>query len=137
MARPRAKKATTAKRGTMRAQSSRSRRGRFVCPECGRVFQRPQALGAHRRQAHGVVGTSKRTLSRRSTNPGAKPERTVAAQSPATSRTAGRRQSTSDGEVDRDQLLRALFPAGIPARESVIRELNSWLDQAERLARAR
>jgi hypothetical protein len=37
--------------------------------------------------------------------------------------------------VDRDALLRALFPNGIPARESVIRDLNAWLDQAERLAR--
>jgi hypothetical protein len=35
---------------------------------------------------------------------------------------------------DRDGLLRALFPNGIPASESVIRDLNAWLDQAERLA---
>jgi hypothetical protein len=31
-------------------------------------------------------------------------------------------------------LLRALFPNGIPAKESVIREVNAWLDQAERLS---
>jgi hypothetical protein len=32
-------------------------------------------------------------------------------------------------------LLQALFPGGIPARENVIRELNAWLNQGERLAR--
>jgi hypothetical protein len=37
--------------------------------------------------------------------------------------------------VDRDALLQALFPNGIPARESVIREVNGWLDEAERLAK--
>ncbi len=36
--------------------------------------------------------------------------------------------------VDRDALLQTLFPNGIPARESLIRELNNWLDQAEQLA---
>ena len=43
-----------------------------------------------------------------------------------------RRQS-----VDRDALLATLFPRGIPAREDVIRAVNNWLDEAERLARAR
>jgi len=28
-----------------------------------------------------------------------------------------------------------LFPNGVPPRESVIRDLNAWLDEAERLAR--
>jgi len=32
-------------------------------------------------------------------------------------------------------LLKALFPNGIPPREDVIRAVNSWLDDAERLAR--
>jgi hypothetical protein len=43
----------------------------------------------------------------------------------------GRRQSA----LDRDALLQALFPNGIPAQEQVIRDINAWLDQAERLAR--
>jgi hypothetical protein len=68
------------------------------------------------------------------TSPTAKP--------PAAS-TAGRggRRSTesraraSSGTVNRDSLLQALFPSGIPARESVIRDVNSWLDEAERLAK--
>jgi hypothetical protein len=37
--------------------------------------------------------------------------------------------------VDRDALLGALFPNGVPAREAVIRAANRWLDQAEELAR--
>jgi len=45
--------------------------------------------------------------------------------------------SRSDGAVDRDGLLQTLFPDGIPAKENVIRSLNSWLDEAERLARMR
>jgi hypothetical protein len=31
-------------------------------------------------------------------------------------------------------LLRELFPNGLPAREAVIRAVNRWLDEAERLA---
>jgi hypothetical protein len=31
-------------------------------------------------------------------------------------------------------LLSTLFPNGMPARETVIREVNAWLAQAERLA---
>jgi hypothetical protein len=37
--------------------------------------------------------------------------------------------------ADRDALLKALFPNGIPPREDVIRAVNSWLDDAERLTR--
>jgi hypothetical protein len=40
-----------------------------------------------------------------------------------------------DGAVNRDALLQTLFPNGVPPRESVIRDLNAWLDEAERLAR--
>jgi len=40
-----------------------------------------------------------------------------------------------DGAVSRDALLQTLFPNGVPPRESVIRDLNAWLDEAERLAR--
>ncbi len=45
--------------------------------------------------------------------------------------------SAGRGEVNRDALLRSLFPNGIPAREDAIREVNAWLDQAERLAQMR
>jgi hypothetical protein len=44
---------------------------------------------------------------------------------------------TRDGQtvVDRDQLLRTLFPNGVPPQEDVIRRLTSWLDEVERLAK--
>jgi hypothetical protein len=119
----------------------------FVCPECGRTFTRAAALGAHRRQAHGVAGRSSQPLSagvRRSANAvraGAKTQRrrTRATQTRRTAPTSRSRRSNSrtDGTVNRDALLQALFPAGIPAKESVVRSVNSWLDEAERLARMR
>jgi len=39
--------------------------------------------------------------------------------------------------VDRDALLKSIFPAGVPAREEVIRAATGWLDDAERLAQMR
>ena len=41
--------------------------GEVVCPECGRTFKRPSALGAHRWQAHRVAGSSPQARSRRRT----------------------------------------------------------------------
>jgi uncharacterized C2H2 Zn-finger protein len=105
----------------------------FKCPECGRTFARAQALGAHRNRAHGVAGSSrsaaaaKRSRATRSTTRAAA-ARATARRRPATTPRATRRT------VDRDALLRALFPAGIPPRENLISDLNAWLDEAERLA---
>jgi hypothetical protein len=49
-----------------------------------------------------------------------------------------RRSSVGQGlAVDRDGLLQSLFPTAIPAREDAIRQVNAWLDEAERLARMR
>ena len=137
----------------------------LVCPECGRTFARPAALGAHRRAAHGVAGASRGTDTStaagtgrdRSPGRGQPSRRTRSASStgtgtrsrPADSGQRGDREAsgpsvaerTQDGAtaaaVDRDALLQALFPQGIPAREHVLRGINSWLDEAERLARMR
>jgi uncharacterized C2H2 Zn-finger protein len=114
--------------------------GDFKCPECGRTFTRAAALGAHRRQAHGVAGATTRARSAR------RPRRTAAAaKSSAAAATTRRRRPNRaaasstrgrrDGSVDRNALLQQLFPNGIPAKEEVIREVNNWLDEAERLAR--
>ena len=51
-----------------KAKGSSTASGQFTCPECGRTFTRAQALGAHRRQAHGVVGTSKTATRRKATS---------------------------------------------------------------------
>ena len=119
----------------------------FTCPECGRTFSRAAALGAHRRRAHGVAGASSRSRARSSRS-----SRTASTRARQQSRrsagsrtegpsssgtTAKRARARTDGPVDRDALLEALFPNGIPAKESIIRAVNGWLDEAERLARLR
>jgi hypothetical protein len=125
----------------------------LTCPECGKTFTRPQALGAHRRQAHGVAGTSKNAKNQK-----------AAAASTATSRRGGKLRSRATSSaastatqskraggaarssgsrsgrrqnVDRDALLRMLFPTGMPPRQDVIVAVNRWLDEAERIARIR
>jgi hypothetical protein len=129
-------------------QSEEQTAGQSVCPECGRTFTRPQALGAHRRQAHGIAGSSRNTAGartkRRASKTGAGSSR-GAATAPSTAagtrstRTRGRRSTAAAEQpgVDRDALLQTLFPDGIPAREEVIRALNAWLDEAQRLATMR
>ena len=120
-------------------RGNRNGGGEFVCPECGRSFTRAAALGAHRSRAHGVAGSSRRTRVRtRGSTVAASGERTRERAQTRTS-TTNRSRSRSRGErtINRDQLLQALFPEGIPAKESVIRSVNSWLDEAERLARMR
>ena len=114
----------------------------FKCPECGRTFTRAAALGAHRRQAHGIAGaTSRSRAAGRST--GRTAARATAATATSTRRRRPARSASGsprararrDGSVDRDALLQKLFPNGIPAKEEVIRAINSWLDEAERLAK--
>ena len=92
------------------------------CPECGKTFARAAALGAHRSRAHGVAGASSRRASGKTIR--------------ATASTNGRTRSAraTSRAVDRDGLLQQLFPNGIPARESVLRRANAWLDEAEKLA---
>jgi hypothetical protein len=100
----------------------------LTCPECGKTFTRPAALGAHRQRAHGIAGTSQNARSRRTTNRG------------ATTQTTARAASASNGAsaaVDHDALLRTLFPAGIPPRQDIIAAVNDWLTQADTLARQR
>jgi hypothetical protein len=133
--------------GAKRMPSSRA----FVCPECGKTFTRAAALGSHRRRAHGVLGATAlaKTTSRQASSGSAangrggrgatrtgssagSPRRTRGSAMAPTGSTS--RVARGTDSVDRDALLQTLFPNGIPARESLIRELNSWLDQAEQLA---
>jgi uncharacterized C2H2 Zn-finger protein len=111
----------------------------FKCPECGRTFTRAAALGAHRRQAHGVVGAvSQRRANRRTSGRATSATATTSTRRRRTSRAVGsspRARASRDGSVDRDALLQKLFPNGIPAKENVIRAINSWLDEAERIAK--
>jgi hypothetical protein len=98
----------------------------FKCPECGRVFSRAAALGAHRR-SHGVIGATAKGRARGAV----RPIRLAGAAGLANS---SRRQTNVGTAVDRDSLLASLFPQGVPPRGEVIRAANQWLDEAERIA---
>lgn len=121
MARPRKK-----------AESSSNGAEELKCPECGKTFERPAALGAHRRRAHGVAGASSRTTGQRRAR--RSQQRRTAMSTDGRRRSTARRRGGDQQAVDRDALLQQLFPGGIPARESVIERVNSWLDEAEKLA---
>jgi len=58
---------------------------------------------------------------------------------PATATRRSRQSAAVVGAngIDRDVLLKAVFPGGMPPREDVIRAATGWLDDAERLARMR
>jgi hypothetical protein len=103
----------------------------LTCPECGRTFARPAALGAHRKMKHGVAGSSANAAGNRSA---ASRKRSAAAPRRRRATTATASNGSTQG-IDRDALLRTLFPNGIPPRQDVIGQVNSWLDEAERLAR--
>ena len=113
--------------------------GTLKCPECGKTFTRAASLGAHRNRAHGVAGAStraQRTRARRGHRNGSSTTRSGATTQTTRARSSA---SSSDGArrgVDRDALLQTLFPNGVPPREAVIRRINSWLDEAERLAKS-
>lgn len=120
----------------------------LVCPECGKTFARPAALGSHRRRAHGVAGATSRgkpvnrgrTATTAAKNGGRRSGSTRkqrASAAPATAARSSLRNGTRKAPVDRDALLRMLFPNGIPAREEAIQSVNAWLVEAERLARMR
>ena len=104
-----------------------------VCPECGRKFKRRSALGAHRWQAHRVAGSSPQARSRRRTGKSGTGTRNSSSPVGTETRATGSR----DFVVDRDALLRIVFPNGIPVRDDVIRTVSRWLDEAEMLARLR
>jgi hypothetical protein len=156
MARPRrtAEKTATRKTRAAKTSSSKARTAAkktatapaFVCPECGKRFRSPAGLGSHRRRAHGVIGATakSRAGSVAAAERAASAGRRVSASNGGGSSRRGastgrvRRPGGStrrEGAVDRDALLQALFPNGVPPRESVIRDLNAWLDEAERLSR--
>jgi hypothetical protein len=127
----------------MRKQTNSNDTTTFTCPECGRTFSRAAALGAHRRRAHGVAGATTRARATPTTSARARATSRSRAKTATSNRRRGQRARTSttnrrnnpDGTVDRDRLLKTLFPNGIPASQAAIHAVNTWLDDAERLAR--
>jgi hypothetical protein len=84
---------------------------------------------------HGVAGTSKNATGQRNrTTPVRKPKTASRARATRTTASATNRARPT---IDRDALLRSLFPNGIPPREDVISQVTVWLNEAERLARGR
>jgi C2H2-type zinc finger len=130
-------------------QRGEDKAGEYVCPECGRAFARPQALGAHRRAAHGIAGSSRSSAPRRRRRQarataaqatGAAAAQPRQASSPRRRSGGSTRRSATRTErpsVNHDALLESLFPTGIPARADVIRAVNAWLEEADRLAQMR
>jgi hypothetical protein len=117
---------------------TRSPNTELKCPECGKTFTRAAALGAHRRMTHGVVGTSANaTANRKSTSSRSRRRATAASASNGRAPRSTRAAAATSTSVDRDALLRTLFPNGIPPREDVIAQTSAWLNEAERLARSR
>jgi uncharacterized C2H2 Zn-finger protein len=126
--------------GSGTAAQTSSGDGTLTCPECGKTFTRAASLGAHRSRAHGVKGASaRRGRGGGSGSNGGATRRRAGTQAQTRPRTVRRARDTSSSasatSVDRDKLLQALFPNGLPAREEVIRRANAWLDDAEQLAR--
>jgi hypothetical protein len=121
MARPKTASTTAARASSGKATRSAGTAvaGSVTCPECDRTFARAAALGAHRRQAHGVVGATAQVRRNRSRK----------------APTSGRLGRTRTGTANRDMLLQALFPNGVPPQEAVIRAVNRWLDEADRLSK--
>src|SRR5262245_34436967 len=106
----------------------------LTCPECGKTFTRAAALGAHRKLKHGVAGSSANaTGNRKSPKSRGRTRTTTAARRTAAPATA----NGGGAGVDRGALLRTLFPNGIPPRQDVIAQVNTWLEEAERLATVR
>ena len=108
----------------------------LTCPECGKTFTRAAAMGAHRSRIHGIPGSSQSTRRKRTTTATAKPA-TPTKPTSTRRRAAGgaNGRSTRNGSVDRDTLLKTLFPNGIPARQDAIAAVNDWLNEADRLSR--
>ena len=111
-------------------QTSKTATDALTCPECGRTFTRAAALGAHRKLKHGVAGSRATARANRATS--RRPARTTAARRRVT--TPAATDGVGQG-IDRDALLAAVFPSGIPPRQDVIAQVNAWLDEGERLAR--
>jgi hypothetical protein len=135
------KKSATQPKASSGSSAQTATAGELVCPECGRTFARAAALGAHRRRAHGVAGQSAQARRSRKVRQSARASSSAGRGRPATATTASRSprstQTDGDGSIDRNALLKTLFPGGLPAREEVIRAATGWLDDAERLARMR
>jgi hypothetical protein len=142
MAKPtRRRTRTRTPRAATRAAKPTAAAAALTCPECGRTFARPAALGAHRSRVHGVAGSSQNARSRRTrttaaTTPQRRTRTQIATAVPSRSSNGATSRSATNA-VDHNALLRVLFPDGIPPKQELIAAVNDWLAQADELARQR
>src|SRR5262245_66565201 len=94
-----------ATRSATTKEGSKSEKDALTCPECGRTFARPAALGAHRKLKHGVAGASANAKRNRASNGR---RRTSAASTRRRVTTAVVTNGDAQG-VERDAMLRYLF----------------------------
>lgn len=103
-----------------------------ICPECHaagevRTFPTAAALGVHRSRTHGVRGRSSQRRAASTTR------RRRSGASASTTRRTRTRQTPASKTLNRDALLRTVFPDGIPSSAEMLGEVNSWLDHTEAL----
>ncbi len=120
--------ARTRPTGGRRVARGRASAPRTTATHVGSATRRP-----------GSVAARATTATKRGVAPTATRRRTPASKAVTGRRSTGsgpttRRRLRRNGRVDRDALLRTLFPDGVPPREEAIRSVNRWLDEAERLA---
>lgn len=132
-----------------RARKKPTNTGPYKCPECEKLgterrFTTPQARGRHRQAMHGVEGTSAVSIAKRNRTTNAKtdatnnhPKRTRKVRSTRRTRRQHSRRApaTLNGALDHNKLLNLIFPNGIPAKASLLSDVQDLISQAERLHR--
>jgi hypothetical protein len=124
-------RAATRNASRSRAASTRgataTRRGQASTRSAPRTRAAPTRRTTATRR--GQASTGRAAASRARATPSRTPTTT------ARRSTTRRRDAVGGTRIDRNGLLQALFPNGLPAREEVINAAHAWLDEAERLAR--
>ena len=111
---------------------SRQEKGEFVLRSAPIASAAARHLPHSDSRTHGVAGTS------RAARATAAPASAKSGARGGASKRPGRRSNRSAGtHFDRDKVLAAVFPNGVPPKADVIAALAPWLDEAERLSRMR
>lgn len=94
----------------------------LMCPECGKSLKSVQGYVGHVRNKHGV--NNEDAMKQLETAGYKRPESQTRVRSP-------RRKATQG--IDKDTLLRSVFPKGMPPNAEIVQATGRWLDEADRL----